>query len=270
MKPFLPSDRPRAAAAQIEKAAFANALNAALGPGRTRGATAPASTTGGGWAKELAPTAVGDFVSLLPSASGSLIAQGTRVSLIGTDRIKIPKRAANLDASGASCVQEGMLAAVKQINLNSDTEIGPTKKLVCQIVCTREMLEHSDAETVFGTMMRENVAFALDAKLFSADAATDAAPAGLLNGIAGLTPSAATDLGEAARADLEQLATALAAITANVAFVMHPAQANSLALRLGRLLPSRMQIWPSLAVAAQTVIAIDPAAFVSGLARSRK
>ena len=44
---------------------------------------------------------------------------------------------------------------------------------------------------------------------------------------------------------------------------MNPAQANMIKLRRGALFPDDVPIWPTIAVPAGTVIALDPLAFVS-------
>ena len=69
-------------------------------------------------------------------------------------------------------------------------------------------------------------------KLFSADAATDAAPSGLLAGIAALP--ATTGGGDAAMiGDLDKIAAAIAPFTTGLVFVAHPQQASYLSLRRG-------------------------------------
>jgi hypothetical protein len=227
-----------------------------------KAATAPASTGTSAWAQQLATAAVGSFIGLLPSAGGSLIAAGSRLTMDGLDSVSLPTRATTLDQTGSAWIAEGAPSPVKQVNLDS-VKIGPPRKLVTMICATREMLAVENAEQVFAALMRENVGFALDYKMFSDDAADDTAPAGLLAGISGLTASAATTADEAMRADLEQLLASIApASSGKAVIVANPAQAFSIAVRLGRNFA--IPVWPSAAVAPGTVIAVDPSAFASG------
>ena len=60
---------------------------------------------------------------------------------------------------------------------------------------TGEMIRNSNAETLVRQVLIESVGPTIDKQLFSANAAR-AGPAGLLNGISGLTPTAAGAKGE--------------------------------------------------------------------------
>src|SRR5262249_8814717 len=104
----------------------------------------------------------------------------------------------------------------------------------------------------------------LDAALFSANAATADAPAGLLNGVAALTASTASPLSDAMMADLATLGGAISRVAVNdIMFIAAPEQATSLRLWVENL------DYPVLASnrrAAKTVIALAPAALVSGFA----
>lgn len=103
----------------------------------------------------------------------------------------------------------------------------------------------------------------LDASLFSATAAvTGVRPAGILNAVAALTPSAATPLIDAMTADIQSIAKALAPVAgaSPPVLVAAPAQAAALALRTPR------DLWPVLECAAlpdKTVIGLVPAALAT-------
>jgi hypothetical protein len=106
----------------------------------------------------------------------------------------------------------------------------------------------------------------IDKVLFSANAAASDRPAGLLNGIAALTPSAAGgNKGETLVNDLQTLATAIAPVAGNGDIVLVASPDAAVALRLR--LPTSVE-WPVLtssSLAARTVIAIAAAAVVSAV-----
>ena len=114
--------------------------------------------------------------------------------------------------------------------------------------------------------MREDIAASLDASMFSTTAASSSRPAGILNGISALT--ATTGGGAAAlQGDLAQLAVVATSIgSGDVVFITSPAYAIRLATypNVLDLDNNRFQVWPSNAVADGTIIAVAPAAFVSG------
>jgi hypothetical protein len=88
----------------------------------------------------------------------------------------------------------------------------------CYSGATNELLRNQGAEDLIRAMMIESTAPALDRALFSADPATAERPAGILNGIAALPPSA--NLID----DLIRLITGVAPVSGNgqLAFVAAP------------------------------------------------
>jgi hypothetical protein len=230
-------------------------------PLETRSAVVPASTTGSGWADKLAPTVVSDFMaSLVPLSAGArLLEAAPRVSLDGANSLLFPRRSGAISATAVSWVAEGDPAPVLQFVLESAT-LDSSKKLVAVCVLTRELMEHSSANVVMRRLLAENVAAALDASLFSNVASSTSRPAGILNGVAALT--AATAGAGAMATDLSALAKAIAPVTTGLVFVAHPAQAAMINLNRGVTYPN-VEVWPTLGVAAGTVIALDPAGFVS-------
>jgi hypothetical protein len=240
----------------LMRACFA-AANREINPHTTRSATVPASTTG----SALAPTVVSDFVaSLVPLSAGArLIEAAPRVSLDGAGSLLFPRRSGAISATAVPWVTEGDPAPVLQFVLEA-VPLDSAKKLVAVCVLTRELFEHSAANQVMRTLLAENVAAALDASLFSNVASSTSRPAGILNGVSPLTAAAA---GATAMAtDLSALAKAIAPVTTGLVFVAHPNQAAMIALNRGTTFP-QIEVWPTLGVAAGTVIALDPAAFVS-------
>jgi hypothetical protein len=53
--------------------------------------------------------------------------------------------------------------------------LGPTRKLLSSVVLSRELAEASDAENVFGQLLREDISVSLDFSLLSTAAASSAA-----------------------------------------------------------------------------------------------
>ncbi len=280
--PLVPEDRNGHRPAQyLQRAAFAHALSTAKPNGGgaeavarqrwndgateiiLRGAVLPASTTAPTWAGVFAQQAVGDFISSLApiSAGAKLLNAAPRVSLDGVGTVSFPKRSGPT-AAVAHWVEELQPIPVPIFNLNTAV-LGPAKKLAAIAVVTREVIEGGNGETVLETLLREACALALDTKLFSADAATAAAPGGLLNGIA---PLVATPGGgdAAAWGDLGKIAAAIAPFTSGLVFIAHPAQASSLSLRRGVAISADAIVWPTMGVPAGTIIGLDPAALASG------
>src|SRR5262249_38102790 len=106
---------------------------------------------------------------------------------------------------------------------------------------------------------------AVDRVLFSANAAATDRPAGLLNGIAALTPAAPGEKAQAIVDDLQALGLAVAGVAGNgaITLVASPDAAGALRLRL----PQTVE-WPvltSAALPARTVIAVAANAIVSAV-----
>jgi len=230
-----------------------------------KGSVSPASTS---TASAFAGSAVAAFVdSLQPiSAAAKLFEAAPRVSLDGIGSITVPARSGAIPADDAIWVDEGSPLPVSQMSLTNAATLAP-KKLAVQAVLTRELATYSAGENIITQMLREAAAVALDASVFSTAPASTARPAGILNGIA---PKTATVSGGPADADaamlndLEMLSAAIANAVSGLAYVAHPKQANAIKLRLGSFLSDDIQVWPTIGVAAGTVICLDPQAFVSG------
>jgi hypothetical protein len=283
-KPFLPSDLPKPNPAKaMSRAAFAVARNALINKGQgavalagerwphdkeaialTRAATSPASTSSSTWAGFLSPTFVSDFLGSLTgeSAAARLIAAGTRLSLDGTYSVTVPHRSANLPNVDAQWVAELGVWPVRQVALAAST-LGPTRKLITGAVVSRELADYANGEEIVGRLLIEDIGATLDASMFSATAASSSRPAGLLNGITALT--ATTGGGEAAiRGDLAKLAVVATATGASdLVFIASPSYAARAAL-YPNVVGDNLRVWPSVAVADGTIIAIAPGAFVSG------
>jgi hypothetical protein len=224
-----------------------------------RAATSPTSLAG---TPALARIAVAYLEALTPvSAGADLLARGIGLNFDGHAQISVPGIARPI----ADFVGEGQPIPV-QI---APTSAGPTLtpfKLAVITSLTREMMESSNAETLVRAVLLEATGPALDKVLFSANAAASDRPAGLLNGIAPLTPASATSgKSEVIVDDLQALGLAIAPVSGNgeITLIASPDAAVALRLRL----PSPVQ-WPiltSASLAARTVIAVAANAIVSAI-----
>jgi HK97 family phage prohead protease/HK97 family phage major capsid protein len=157
----------------------------------TRAAAAPAMTTVTGWAAELAQTTYADLMPLLmPKAILTRIAPyGLTLGFGTAGRIVIPTRSRTPTLAG-SFVGEGMAIPVRQGAFTSQT-LTP-KKMAVISTWTREMGDHSvpAIEGLIRQAIQEDTSVAIDSVLLDANPATTIRPAGLLNGVAALPPTA--------------------------------------------------------------------------------
>jgi hypothetical protein len=226
-----------------------------------RTAATPASMT---TAAALVPV-VQQFVAALGplSAGGFLMNAGIKLTSIGRGNVAVP---------GFAPGEADFVAELAPIPVKQFVSAGPVLspyKLASICAVTGELIEHSDAEALVRSALTESVAVALDRVLFSASAAVAGKqPAGLLNGIAGLTPAAAsgakTDI---MTTDISTLLNAIAPVAGAGWFIVAaPGQAVALQFRLAREFDN---IRASSALAAGTVVAIAPQAFVSAMETPR-
>jgi HK97 family phage prohead protease/HK97 family phage major capsid protein len=247
---------------------------------QTKAASAAAMTTVTGWAKELAQQIVVDFMQILMAASvfGPLSGMGLSLGFGRNAKIIIPTRSRTPTIAG-SFVGEGLPIPVRQGAFTSLT-LTPMKMAVIT-TWTRELDEHSmpAIEGLLRDAIVYDTSVATDSVLLDANAATAVRPAGILNGVAGLTPTAGGGFA-ALTGDIKQLSGALLTGTlGNVrkpVWLMNPQQVNSAAFAIATgagVFPYRDEIgqgrlggWPIIqsgTVPAGTVIVIDAADFVS-------
>jgi hypothetical protein len=225
-----------------------------------RAAVSPTTTS----ATALMPVVQQFAAALQPlSAAGELMARGgISLSSFGRGLVAVPSFA----PGESDFVAEAAPIPVKQF-VSSGPTLSPYK-LATICVVSGEMIEHTDAEAMVRAALAESVALALDRAIFSATAASAARPAGILNGIAALTPTAGGGAAQDVMAsDLGKLLVAIAPVAASgYLIVAAEPQAIGLQFRLGQRLPN---IFASGALAAGTIIAIAPQAFVSVLETPR-
>jgi len=245
-----------------------------------RAASSVATTTQVGWAAELVQQIVVAFMetlmpkSVFPRLSGA----GLSLSFGRNGKIVIPTRSRTPTIAG-SFVGEGLPIPVRQGAFTSQT-LTP-KKMAVITTWTREIDEHSvpAIEGLLRNAIGEDTAISLDAVLLDANPATLVRPAGILNGVAGLTPTAGGGF-NAAVGDIKALTGALLTGTAgnirSPVYLMNPQQLSSLGLIAmpgAGVFPFRAEVaagnlggWSIIdagTVPMGTVIALDAADFVS-------
>jgi HK97 family phage prohead protease len=180
-----------------------------------RAASAPAITTVATWAAELVHQIYTDLMPLLmPHGILTRLApRGLALNFGRAGRIIIPNRNRTPTVAG-SFVGEGQAIPVRQAGFGSQT-LTP-KKVAVISTYTREMDQFSipAIEGVLREAIQQDTEVAVDSILLDANPATVIRPAGLLNGVAGLTATAATNGPLAAIiGDLKMLIGALATST---------------------------------------------------------
>lgn len=181
--------------------------------------------------------------------------------LRGAGSITVPALAANGDFPNAAWVGEGAPIPVYRGALASVSLV--PRKLAALSALTNELAEHSaeTAEQVVSDLLQDSVSRALDAKVFSTDAATPIAPAGLLNGVTAITGATGGGI-TALASDLRALAAAVATGGGGTGLVIiaSPAQALTMQILSGKL---AIPVLASAALANGTVIMLDVGAFAS-------
>src|SRR5262249_14062159 len=226
-----------------------------------RASSSPATIGSSTWAGALAATRVDDTVMAISSlsAAAGLIQRGLKVDLGNFAQVKVPGRL--LDANDAgSWVVEGQPARVRAQRITAGPALVP-KKLVVLTTFSREMVDSSNIEAVSRALISEAAALALDAALFSTNAA-NGAPAGILNGISAQTATPGGGLA-ALNGDMKLLTAALVAAGAgaNPVLVVSPVQAMTLKILAGPRFD--VPVLQSSSVAAGTVIVVAASSFVS-------
>jgi len=245
----------------------------------TRAATTPANMTTPAWAGALVTTQYADLVSALVimSVYGPLSNYGVRYTLGRYGQISIPVELTTPTIAG-SFVAEGAPIPVRQGAFT--TTLMGLKKMAVITSYTRELFEHStpNIDTQLRDMIGRHTSVAIDTILLDTNAATTIRPAGLRNGVSGLTPTAGGGF-NALVGDLKQLLGVLVAANSvrSPVFIMNPQQALSISLTQSAagvgVFPFRAEIeagrlngYPviqSTTVPATMVILLDAADFAS-------
>jgi hypothetical protein len=217
----------------------------------------------GGTAAQLAATSVVDTqVPIVgPSAARELMNRGLKVEFGQSAAIAIPGRLCD-DTNSSSFVQENNPIPIKVGTLTSVT-LTPCR-LPVTAVFSDWLVQTSNADRIIPAVLNEELRLKLDVELMSTTAASAGVrPAGLLNGVTPLTPTAAGS--EAMEKDIAQLVAAIntAGGGSDICFVCSPAQAATLKLRASPKFD--YPILSSGALANGSIAAIDAASLVSAL-----
>jgi len=145
-----------------------------------RAATAPATTTGAGWADALAALSIEDFLMQIASVSAAaeLIGRGLKLSVDHFASIRVPGRL--VDASDAGTwTAEGLPVQVRAQRMTTGPVLTP-KKLEVITSFTNEMIRQSNIEAISRALLTEACALALDKAVLGTQAGDVATPPGIL------------------------------------------------------------------------------------------
>jgi len=223
---------------------------------RTRAASTPATTTQVGWAAELAASTTADLVvgdvSLGPGVAAiTLFRRSLRLTFGRSASIVVPTIVMASSGLGGF-VGEDQPIAVRQY-LFRGPRLTP-HKLAIAVALSNEMFMSGNAATYIRGAMSEGISADLDVLLFDANPATAIRPAGLRNGVSGLTPTAGGTDG-ALTTDLVALITAVKPVAGSqIALVCSPDNYLKLLLRPNSNFP--YPILESSGLPAKTVLAV--------------
>jgi Phage capsid family len=221
-----------------------------------KAASSPAFTSVPGWAQELCQSTLGSFVLSIVrrSAWAGILSRSPQVSLLGSGVEKVPVSGA---APAASIVIEGAPIPIRK-GAFSVVTLTPFK-LAAIATFSEELARSSGVEGNIGNLLTQSISAGLDATAFAASGTGS-----VLVGAASVTASTATPLDVAMKRDLEALLAALDNPSPDVVFVMSPSRVAF----ASSVLPTgyAYTIAASSALAAATVIAIDPAGAAASLA----
>jgi HK97 family phage major capsid protein len=224
----------------------------------TRATSAPAMTTVATWAQELIGATIVQWIEGLQPQSlfAQLAAQSLAFEFDQGSVVKVPGRTATPMING-SFVGEGQPIPVRKLGLNSISP--PARKVGVISTFSREVSRGSDGniERCLRSEITRDTALTVDGILIDANPADGVRPAGLRNGISGLTPAAAGQ--QAMVTDFKALIGAVQP-AGRVALLVNAVQAAGIASIYDAASPI---VLSSASVPAGLVIAIDLDSFVS-------
>lgn len=176
-----------------------------------RAASTPAMTTVAGWAAELIQNSTVDFLGGATGRASALAQLIERGALLvpASGAIKIPARITTTLAG--AWIGEGAAKPVYSGSLGSIPL--PVFKVAVLSLFSEELLEHStpSIELVVSTMLRKDLNGLVDQSLLDNVAASSVRPAGLLQGMTPIAPSASSPSSEAMAEDIAALSAAVSA-----------------------------------------------------------
>jgi hypothetical protein len=193
------------------------------------------------------------------SAGADFLSRGIGRNFFGAAQINVP--AISIPTGGF--VSEGSPIPA----LTALTTPGPSLvpyKLASLMSLTGEMIRNSNAETLVRQVLIESTGPTIDKVLFST-AAAGAGPPGLMNGIAGLTPTPTGEKSQIIIDDLQQLALAVAPVAGNGNIVLVASADAAVALQLRLYKSVEWPVLTSASLAPRTVIAVAVNALVAAV-----
>jgi hypothetical protein len=218
-----------------------------------------------GWAAELVhANPLGEFLATLApmSAAAWLVERGLQVTLPPASTFGLPAREGG-PSTTVSWVGEGDPIPVRSYAVNEDCELAP-KKFGFIIGISRELVKRANGEAIVRQLIREDAAATLDAAYFSTATADSDTHAGLLSGVTAIEGYAGGDR-TAIETDLEALTDVVAPSgSGEFAFIVSPKRAARMRVRHPDL-ASELTFLPSLAIADDRIVCVDPASWAHGL-----
>ena len=230
----------------------------------SRAATSPSTTTS--TAALVATVTAETIAALAPQSAGAvLLRRGLNVDLGRAGAIVVPGAVAK--AADFAFVGQG--EAIPVIQLAFDGPMLAPRKLASIAVFSRELLEHSAAESVVKTVLGESLALTIDLALLGDAAADDSRPGGLRHAVDALAASA--ESGDAAIAeDIRALLTAIAPVAGNTRPVLIASPKGAVPLRLYTMRgDAGFDVLASAAVEEGAIVAVAPSALAATIGAPR-
>jgi hypothetical protein len=229
----------------------------------TRAAVAPTSTTD---ATALTPTMTGAFLHALApqSAASRLFDRCLKLDFSAAHQFLIPYPSL---LPVPIFIGEGQPMPMVQASLGSAI-VGPTRKILLGSAVSNELefCTPENASVIIGRILCDHTSRNFDHYVFDDVAADDSRPAGLLNGVTALAPTAGGG-SNAMTMDVANIAAAVAAAGGNadnVVFIANAAQATTLRLLSGPNFTNL--VLGTSGIADGTIVGVDPLAIATGYA----
>ena len=224
-----------------------------------RAATSPTSLAGN---PELARIAVAYLEALVPvSAGADLLARGIGLNFDGAAQIAVP----GIAISTADFVGEGQPIPVQMAPTSAGANFYAAQACRDRIAHRRDAALAKRRNTCAPRSSSSSTWARARPRVVLAAAAAADQPAGLLHGIAALTPSAGAGKTEVIVDDLQALALAVAGVAGNGEIVLIGSPDAAVALRLRLPQPVDWPVLTSAALPAKTIIAVAANAIVSAV-----
>jgi hypothetical protein len=224
---------------------------AAVNPGDT---TLPMATTTWNFLQSLAPL----------SAGAGLFGATTTFPFGRAATLSVPSFTANVASVAYIGQGTGVVPMVQYTSARVQLAL---KKLAVATALSEEMLEASEAaEMLVRDVLLRSTALGLDNVLFDSNPATTVRPAGLRYNVAALTATATgSPLQDVMAQDLVKLAEAVKPVGGRIAFVVDPARAINMSLRLLAGARETFAVFASNALAATDIICVALDGLVGGI-----